>query len=148
MQLEIDGPRDIVFEWIPYSKFSNIKEIGNDEFSEVYSAIWKDGPLYDYSLHERKYTRNQYVFALKCLYNSQNFTGEFLNKVQVFFNTFNTVLIILIVIISVYSFNRLNHIQLNMMVKFKYMEYLRIQIQRIIFWFFKVRIIALFVNIY
>ena len=79
MQLKIDSPRDIVFEWIPYSQFNDIKEIGDDGLAEVYSAIWKDGPLH-YS--ENKYARNQNEnIGLKCLYNSQNFTGEFLNKV-------------------------------------------------------------------
>ena len=28
MQLKIDSSRDIVFEWIPYNQFSDIKEIG------------------------------------------------------------------------------------------------------------------------
>ena len=45
MQLKIDGPFDVVFEWIPYNQFSDIKEIGRGGFATVYSAIWKDGPL-------------------------------------------------------------------------------------------------------
>src|SRR3954454_1042858 len=51
MQLKIDSPSDIVFEWVPYSQFNNIKEIGNDNgLVKIYSAIWKDGPLkYDYN---------------------------------------------------------------------------------------------------
>src|SRR5438874_13234362 len=46
MQLKINKYRDIVFEWIPYNQFSNIKEIGKGGFATVYSAIWKDGKLY------------------------------------------------------------------------------------------------------
>src|SRR5688572_4690622 len=74
MQLKIDEPNDIVFEWIPYYWFMDIKEIGKGGFATVYSAIWKDGPLrYDYN--KEKYTRfynaNKKV-ALKCLNNSQN----------------------------------------------------------------------------
>ena len=81
MQLKINSYDDIIFEWIPYNQFNDIKEIGNDGFAKIYSAIWKDGPL-QYNRHEKKYTRKQDErFALKCLYNSQNFTGEFLNKV-------------------------------------------------------------------
>ena len=45
MQLKIDKYNDIVFEWIPYNQFSDIKEIGRGGFATVYSAIWKDGPL-------------------------------------------------------------------------------------------------------
>ena len=79
MQLRINKPSDIIFEWIPYDQFINIKEIGKGGFAIVYSAIWKDGPLHcDWN----KYTResNQKV-ALKCLNNSQNITDEFLNEV-------------------------------------------------------------------
>src|SRR5437773_1679920 len=33
MQLRINDLFDIIFEWIPYNQFSNIKEIGKDDFS-------------------------------------------------------------------------------------------------------------------
>src|SRR5436189_1029338 len=55
MQLKINIKQDMVFEWIPYNKFSDIKEIGREGFPTVYSAIWKDGPL-RYEDNE-KYTR-------------------------------------------------------------------------------------------
>src|SRR4051794_7129834 len=79
MQLKFDDINDIVFEWIPYNQFSDIKEIGRG--GTVYSAIWKDGRLnYDYDDYE--YTRySNYKVAFKCLYNSQNITNEFLNEV-------------------------------------------------------------------
>src|SRR4051794_11931436 len=81
MQLKINHPRDIVFEWIPYNQFSNIKEIGRGGFATVYSAIWKDGPL-EYDRKNEEYTKHSsYKVALKCLNNSQNITNEFLNEV-------------------------------------------------------------------
>jgi len=82
MQLKIDSYNDIVFEWIPYNQFIDIKEVGEGGFAEVYLAIWKDGPL-NYDNSRNKYTRNQQnkKVALKCLYNSQNITSEFLNEV-------------------------------------------------------------------
>src|SRR2546430_327910 len=84
MQLKIDDYDEIVFEWIPYNQFSDIKEIGKGGFSTVYSAIWKDGPL-EYDVNNEKYTRISYnadkKVALKCLHNSQNITNEFLNEV-------------------------------------------------------------------
>jgi hypothetical protein len=87
MQLKINKPNDIMFEWISYNQFNNIKEIGKGGFAIVYSAIWEDGPLhYDWN----KYTResNQKV-ALKCLNNSQNITDEFLNEVISLIYIFN-----------------------------------------------------------
>src|SRR5438128_1812059 len=44
---------DIIFEWIPYNQFNDIKEIGKGGTAIVYSAIWKDGPLrYNYKKQE------------------------------------------------------------------------------------------------
>src|SRR5436190_23969746 len=45
-QLKIEKFEDIVFEWIPYNQFDNVEEIDKGDFATVYSAIWKDGPLY------------------------------------------------------------------------------------------------------
>ncbi|GBC05421.1 hypothetical protein RclHR1_06210006 [Rhizophagus clarus] len=88
MQLKIDDHRDIIFEWIPYNQFDSVKEIGKGGFSIVYSAKWKDGPLY--------WNKNEYVrdsnktIALKHLVNSQNVTNEFLNEVKAYsINKFN-----------------------------------------------------------
>ena len=93
MQLKIDCPTDLVFEWVPYNQFSDLKEIGKGGFATVYSAIWKDGPLnYDDDKKEywkdghdddkKEYLRSQdKKVALKCLHNSQNITNEFLNEV-------------------------------------------------------------------
>jgi len=82
MQSKINSKWDIVFEWIPYNQFSDIKEIGRGGFATVYSAIWKDGPLkYNSSSKEYCTKRLNYKVALKCLHNSQNITNEFLNEV-------------------------------------------------------------------
>src|SRR5688572_13108505 len=58
MQLKINHPTNIVFEWIPYNQFSNIKVTGRCGFATVYSSvIWKDGPL-KYNYEEEEYLRN------------------------------------------------------------------------------------------
>ena len=77
-----------VFEKMIDIQIANISENGNneienifkDDFSTIYSAIWKGGPLH-WNEDNRKYTRdlNKNV-ALKCLYNSQNII-DFSNKV-------------------------------------------------------------------
>ncbi|CAB4441674.1 unnamed protein product [Rhizophagus irregularis] len=76
MQLKVNYPTDIVFEWILFNQFSNIRKVGKDEHITVYSATWKDGPL-KYNTDKRKYVRypNQ-VFALICLNSSQNITNK------------------------------------------------------------------------
>ena len=45
MQLNINKYNDIIFEWIPYNQFSDIKEIGRGGFATVYSVTWKDGMM-------------------------------------------------------------------------------------------------------
>ena len=80
MHLKINV-NNIVFKWIPYAQFGDIKELGKDNFDTVYSATWKDGPLY-YTKDNNKHSRNKdKKVALKCLYNSQIITDEFLNEV-------------------------------------------------------------------
>ena len=78
MQLKINSEKDIIFEWIPYNKFDNIEEINKGDFATVYSAIWKDGPYYNYKYLQRNSDKK---VALKCLHNSQNISSEFLNEV-------------------------------------------------------------------
>ena len=84
IQLKIKDPQDIIFESIPYDQFNNINEVGEGGFAKVYSAIWKGGPLY-YNDKNNNYgyirSQNKKV-ALKCLYDSQNITKEFLREVQ------------------------------------------------------------------
>ncbi|GES76356.1 kinase-like domain-containing protein [Rhizophagus clarus] len=73
------------FEWIPYDQFDDIEEIGKGGFATVYSAIWKNGPLY-YDNKKKKWLRNYGVnkkVALKCLHDSQNFTDKFLHEAKV-----------------------------------------------------------------
>uniref|UniRef100_U9SZ62 Protein kinase domain-containing protein n=1 Tax=Rhizophagus irregularis (strain DAOM 181602 / DAOM 197198 / MUCL 43194) TaxID=747089 RepID=U9SZ62_RHIID len=82
MQLEIEDHHDIIFEWIPYSQFNEIKETGKNNFITVYSAIWKNGPLH-YNNWKDDYTRdsNKEV-ALKILHNLQNPIEFVINEVK------------------------------------------------------------------
>jgi hypothetical protein len=79
-KLEICNPLDIIFEWISYDQFFDIKEIDNDDFSIIYSAKWKDGPLY-WDKYNKKYSRSlNSKVLLKYLYNLRDI-DEFLNEV-------------------------------------------------------------------
>ncbi|EXX57305.1 hypothetical protein RirG_208400 [Rhizophagus irregularis DAOM 197198w] len=64
--------------WIPYNQFNYIKEIGQRDFDKVYSAIWKNGSLYNRDRNE--------IITLKCLYNSQSITNGFVNVVRAYTN--------------------------------------------------------------
>ena len=67
---------DAAFEWIPYNKFIDIEEIGDNCLT---TAIWKEGPS---RYKKNKWTRTSYAkVVLKYLFCSQNFTDEFLNEV-------------------------------------------------------------------
>ncbi|GBB88068.1 hypothetical protein RclHR1_01460018 [Rhizophagus clarus] len=83
MQLKINDKDNIIFEWIPYNQFSNIKEIN----SSLYSAKWNNGPL---CWSEIKYKRDtNRMVNLKYLHNSQYITIEFLrNEVQQYIISF------------------------------------------------------------
>jgi hypothetical protein len=76
-QLKIKDHNDVVFEWIPYNQFSEIKETDRNDLITVYSAIWKDG-----SYCPLQYTRdsNKKV-TLKCLHNSTNPIEFVINEV-------------------------------------------------------------------
>jgi hypothetical protein len=83
MQLKIDSHDDIVFEWIPYNKFNDIKEINKDSNITTYSAIWKGGQLfYSKNINDQK-SQNKKVI-LKNFHNSQINTEEFLTEVCTF----------------------------------------------------------------
>ena len=79
IQLKIFHFGDIIFEWIPYNQFYNIKGLNK---YKIFSAIWKDGPL-EYNIYKKLYKRNlknqNQKVSLKC-FNSQD-TDEFFNEV-------------------------------------------------------------------
>src|SRR6266498_3498938 len=59
MQLQINSWHDIIFEWIPYNNFDDINEIKKYDFYTIYSAIWKDGPLW-WRYRNKNYNRVTY----------------------------------------------------------------------------------------
>src|SRR6185369_17054157 len=70
-------------EWIPYSEFNNIELIGKGGFGTVYSAIWADGPKWNFDNTTGTWVRSgQTQVALKCLDNSRNISQSFLNEVK------------------------------------------------------------------
>ncbi|EXX57061.1 Rad53p [Rhizophagus irregularis DAOM 197198w] len=89
MQLKINDKSDTIFEWIPHNQFNKIEEIGKGGFAIVYSAIWKDGPLF-YKEKFRRMSGNSSKVALKYLLNSsQNIIDEFLNEIRAYSLNYN-----------------------------------------------------------
>jgi hypothetical protein len=65
-------------EWIPYDKFIDIKEIGDNCLT---TAIWKEGPLH-YNIHEEAWMRTPYEkVVLRFLYDFQNIFDELTSEV-------------------------------------------------------------------
>jgi hypothetical protein len=86
MQLKIGYyDNDIVFEWIPYNQFYDIKETSKNGFITIYSAMWRDGPLY-WNKQNNKYTRiSNNKVALKRLHNSQYLINFLIDEVYIKF---------------------------------------------------------------
>ncbi|RHZ63832.1 hypothetical protein Glove_327g42 [Diversispora epigaea] len=59
-------------EWIPYSKFEDIKYIDKGDFGKIYSAIWKEGYIENWNIQKQWKRR------------SQNIKTEFLNETYSF----------------------------------------------------------------
>uniref|UniRef100_U9T2N4 Protein kinase domain-containing protein n=1 Tax=Rhizophagus irregularis (strain DAOM 181602 / DAOM 197198 / MUCL 43194) TaxID=747089 RepID=U9T2N4_RHIID len=70
-----------ILEWIEYNKLENFEYLAKGGFGVTYKAIWKDGYIKrDYK--NDKWIRNgETKVALKCLYDSQNITTEFLKEI-------------------------------------------------------------------
>ncbi|GBB94059.1 hypothetical protein RclHR1_22840001 [Rhizophagus clarus] len=84
-QLNIKTSFDLIFEWIPFNEFIEIREILKGGFSV---AIWKEGPL-RYKIIEKEWMRKSYKkVVLKYLSNLQNTTDEFLNETTVLYDSY------------------------------------------------------------
>ena len=82
IQFKRSSHNDIVFEWISYDQFYDIKAIGKGGFATIYSAVWRDGSLYHNNNDNKEYIRDSYkTVALKQLHNSQNISNDFLREV-------------------------------------------------------------------
>src|SRR5579859_7599847 len=69
MQSRIENYKDIVFEWVPYNQFKNIKVIDKNSTFTLFSAIWADGPL-KFDINTKTYKRNRNeIVTFKCLHN-------------------------------------------------------------------------------
>ncbi|EXX78503.1 Pkh1p [Rhizophagus irregularis DAOM 197198w] len=73
-------------EWVPYERFTDIKEIGEGGFAKVFSATWIDGESrYDKQSDGSCKKREPYSkkVALKRLNGSQNMSDKYLNELKI-----------------------------------------------------------------
>ncbi|POG65475.1 kinase-like domain-containing protein, partial [Rhizophagus irregularis DAOM 181602=DAOM 197198] len=70
-----------IIEWIEYDKFEDVEYLAKGGFGTTFKAVWKDGPIWDYDNDQWKRAAKTKV-ALKCLYNSQDITADFLKEVE------------------------------------------------------------------
>ncbi|EXX59144.1 kinase-like domain-containing protein [Rhizophagus irregularis DAOM 181602=DAOM 197198] len=71
-----------IIKWIEYDKFEDVEYLSKGGFGTTFKAVWKDGPWntnYNNNQLERK---GDTKVALKCLYNSQDITADFLKEVE------------------------------------------------------------------
>ncbi|EXX58039.1 Cdc15p [Rhizophagus irregularis DAOM 197198w] len=66
-------------EWIPYSQFTNVKEIARGGFGIIYLATWLDGSIK--VSYDRERSSNETVI-LKRFKNSQDISRYFLNELK------------------------------------------------------------------
>jgi serine/threonine protein kinase len=67
--------------FIPFDQFKNIQKIGKGGFSNIYKAIWINGPPYWNEEKEDFEYKDSITVALKQLNNSKNITSKELNEV-------------------------------------------------------------------
>ncbi|PKY63481.1 hypothetical protein RhiirA4_494308, partial [Rhizophagus irregularis] len=76
--------------FVPYNQFKDVKFIAKGGFSEVYKAIWIDGPAINnwskkkQSFCKPTYNKN-YEVVLKKLNNSKEITSKALNELKIFY---------------------------------------------------------------
>ncbi|CAB5369335.1 unnamed protein product [Rhizophagus irregularis] len=95
MQLKFNNKNNVVFEWIPYNQFNEIKESDKNGLITLYSAIWKDGPILFGNNWYNGYTResNKKV-ALKCLHNSQDSIDFLINETKKYSTDYKAFLVL------------------------------------------------------
>jgi hypothetical protein len=71
-------------EWIPFEKFEMVKYVGSGGFSNVYSALWMEGPRWIWDDDAQEWTRTGPMnVALKRLDGPQNTSISYINRVTI-----------------------------------------------------------------
>ncbi|RGB41313.1 kinase-like domain-containing protein [Rhizophagus diaphanus] len=69
----------------PFEKFEMIKYIGSGGFGSVYSALWMEGPRWNWDDGAQEWARaGPMTVALKRLDNSQKISSSFINQIKAY----------------------------------------------------------------
>ena len=83
IQLNIQYYKDII-EWIPFSKFTNIKYLAKGGFGTVFKAVWIDRYITGLDWQKNIWQRKAQIdVCLKGLDNSKDIKQEFLEEVSI-----------------------------------------------------------------
>jgi hypothetical protein len=78
-----------LLEWIPYSRFRNVKYIAKSDFGEVSRANWIDGCIDKYEDQYLKRKDQNMSVALKSLNNPKNISLKSIEEVSIIRLLFN-----------------------------------------------------------
>uniref|UniRef100_U9UUC3 Protein kinase domain-containing protein n=1 Tax=Rhizophagus irregularis (strain DAOM 181602 / DAOM 197198 / MUCL 43194) TaxID=747089 RepID=U9UUC3_RHIID len=81
----INNRAEILMEWIPYSQFTNVKEIAKGGFGIIYQATWLDGSISNEAIYNKglvRERRNNETVILKKFNNSQGISKHFLDELK------------------------------------------------------------------
>ncbi|CAB5301016.1 unnamed protein product [Rhizophagus irregularis] len=72
-------------EWIPFEKFEMVKYIGSGGFGSVYSALWMEGPRWNWDDGAQEWARaGPMTVASKRLDYSQEILSSFINQIKTY----------------------------------------------------------------
>src|SRR5581483_11119091 len=125
-----------VLEWIPYNKLSDINYYDKGGFSEIYKAIWLDGPIDSWNFNKQQWNRwnfqTGYKVVLKILNNSLRLNSKFLDEVYYLYlmmNLFSFCKNLTIFLLFIYSGNIIIIVKkIHFQDLFNFLELLKIQI--------------------
>ncbi|GBB96664.1 hypothetical protein RclHR1_02800014 [Rhizophagus clarus] len=78
-------------EWVPFDRFTDVREIGEGGFAKVYSATWIDSKSNYYINDDGNYKKmeaKRKAVALRKLNESQNMPEKYLNELKIHWNLF------------------------------------------------------------
>ncbi|RHZ64069.1 hypothetical protein Glove_326g33 [Diversispora epigaea] len=74
-------------EWIPFNKLNDIKFVSSGQYGSVSSAIWMDGPRWNWNEETNSWERaGPTVVALKTISNSKHLSATFFHELKGFYN--------------------------------------------------------------
>ncbi|UZO17831.1 uncharacterized protein OCT59_009167 [Rhizophagus irregularis] len=83
-KVQLKATKDtLIIEWIEYDNFKDVEYLAKGGFGATFKAVWKDGFIGCWRDDINRWGRAPMSeVALKCLYNSQGITADFLKEIE------------------------------------------------------------------